>query len=211
MNIKKNNLHKPWYWFYISRRVTYNEFINNTNLPWDYEGLSYNKNISINYIKNNLHVNTNVNLNDNLNGNLNEIWHWTYISRRVTYEEFINNIELPWNYHDLSDNKNIPISYIKNNLDKNWIWWRISMRVTYKEFIDNPDLPWDYRGISRNNFDHESRILAKEIMNVIINDEKYIAKVYNPNRMRSVKSICDLNQMKLDFGWTDEEFDKYVK
>ncbi len=116
-----------------------------------------------------------------------------------------------WDYERLSINPNITFEYIKNNLTKEWDWEFISQRVTYKEFIDNPDLPWNYSGLSKNKFDYESRILAKEIMNVIINDEKYIAKVYNPNRIRSYKSICELEELKTEFGWTDDEFNKYVK
>ncbi len=100
---------------------------------------------------------------------------------------------------------------LKKILNKDWDWKYISKRVTYEEFINNPHLPWCYKGLSGNKFDYESRILAKKIMNVIINDEKYIAKVYNPNRIRSYKSICELEELKSNFGWTDEEFNKYVK
>ncbi len=182
---------------------------------WDYWELSRNPTISLKYIKNNLVIDRDVNLYDNVDINLLlKRWYWYEISERVTYKEFIDNPELPWNYLGLSINENIPIEYIKNSLNdntNNWNWRYISERVKYKDFINNPDLPWDYEGLSCHTFDCEFIKLAKNIMNVIINDEKYIAKVYNPNRMRSVKSLCELEELKADFGWTDEEFDKYVK
>ncbi len=103
------------------------------------------------------------------------------------------------------------IKILEKYPDKNWQWMYISERVTYEEFINNPNLPWEYEYLFCNEFDYESGILVKKIMNVIINDEKYIAKVYNPNRMRSVKSICELDELKSEFGWSDEEFSKYVK
>ncbi len=131
----KNNLDNDWCWNSITMRVTYEEFIENPNLPWRYSILTCLKFITFDYIKNNLD-------ND---------WDWYEISERVTYEEFIENPNLPWNYSSLSSNLNIPFEYIKTNLDKSWEWAFVSSRVTHDEFINNLDLPWHYTGLSYNS------------------------------------------------------------
>ncbi len=113
-------LTKPRYLYIISEIASYEDFINNQDLEWYYNVLSYNKNIPFEYIKNNLYDNTNVNFYKK--------WSWDWISERVTYDEFINNQDLPWDYKKLSCNENIPFEYIKNNLYKPWNWSGISSR-----------------------------------------------------------------------------------
>ncbi len=146
----KNNPDEEWNWKYISKKVTYKEFIDNPDLPWDYLELSNNTNIPLEYIKDKLSDKLNLILYFDRNDNLLKNYGWFNISKRVTNEEFENNPDLPWDYTGLSYNKNIPLDYIKNNLDKIWNWKYISQRVTYEELINNPNLPWNYKYLSQN-------------------------------------------------------------
>ncbi len=47
-------------------------------------------------------------------------------------------------------------------------------------------------------------------MSIILNDENYIAKVYNPNRMRSYADICELEEIRRIYNWSIEDFNLYI-
>lgn len=46
---------------------------------------------------------------------------------------------------------------------------------------------------------------SKEIMNTILNDEKYCIKVFNPKRKLCVESIQDIEELLLQNCWTFDE------
>ncbi len=56
-----------------------------------------------------------------------------------------------------------------------------------------------------------SEYLSMRLARLLEKDEQYIAKVFNPLRMRSWKSIQDLEEMRIDHGWTLEEMNEYIK
>ncbi len=57
--------------------------------------------------------------------NVINLWNWDSISEQVTYNDFINNPELPWNYKYLSRNPNIRIENMRNNFYKRFGWYII--------------------------------------------------------------------------------------
>ena len=74
------------------------------DLPWDYQQMSYNKTINIEFVKQ----------------NLDKDWNWYGLSRNIKLEDIINNLDLLWDYYWISWNKTINIEFVKQNFDKNW-------------------------------------------------------------------------------------------
>ena len=80
------------------------------------------------------------------------------------------------------------------------------------------DRDWDILSICENKLSYHPffgsgvyrKALAIEFAKRIFSDEQYIAKVFNPSRMRSYKSIQELEDMRLDFGWSNVEMAKHI-
>jgi len=49
----------------------------------------------------------------------------------VKFQDILDHPEIPWNWHWLSKNPNVPLQYV----------------------LDHPELPWNWCGLSQNNFD----------------------------------------------------------
>ena len=52
----------------------------------------------------------------------------------------------PWDWPNLSLNKNITIQYILSRPDKQWDWACLSRyaNITIKDVLNNPDKPWNW-------------------------------------------------------------------
>ncbi len=131
---------------------------------WDYQRMSKNPNITIEYIKANLYKN----------------WNFKQLTQnsRFTLNDVLNNPEIPWDYNSLQYNPNIPASYeeweymsnnnfisdylaliqnksitwdiIINNLDKFSNYISDSPNITIDIIRNNPGLEWDFGAMSEN-------------------------------------------------------------
>src|SRR5690606_31793136 len=86
---------------------------NNSNLPWNWFGISVNPNITIDFIKE----------------NLDKEWWWFDLSRHhnITLDMNVNNPDLPWDLDGISYNPNLTWRIIYDNQDKPWGWYYISI------------------------------------------------------------------------------------
>jgi len=137
-----NNLHLPWNWTSISYAVKINNITNinsdNTNSInidnimeifsslWDWGGLSYNRNITFDFVL----------------ANLDKPWKWDSLSRNhiVTMENILKHPELPWSWEFVSSNPNISMDDITNHPEIPWDWSEISnndFEKAKERFINN--------------------------------------------------------------------------
>lgn len=187
--IEHKELHWNWGMISLSRHdIEIDDVANNLNIPWNWMFLSENPCFTI----------------DDIKKHLNLPWIWCYVSRnlRITVDDFTNNPDLPWDYFGLSLNPHMTIDCILNHPDTSKYPWNLLALAQSKS------------GLWKNNVFHEMpkyrKQLAKEIADIINYDEHYYRMAYNPKRMRSYKSIQELREMQNEYGWTEEEMDKYI-
>ena len=165
----KNNLDLPWKWSLISYNpnLTMEFVLEMADKPWKWDAISSNVGIKAEDIMRYpdlpwdwLHISSNPNINITLiryhmkKYNTNEDLDWLKISSniKISFQEFQENSNLPWQYHLLSTNPSITIDFIKYAPDKDWDWEALSASPSIKlqDIIDN-NLPWDYyAGLSEN-------------------------------------------------------------
>ena len=80
---------------------------------------------------------------------------WVYFSKNpnITMKIIEDNLELPWDWHGISDNPNITIDFIKRYNPDLFHWYALSLNkaITMDMVEQNLDLPWNWNGISNNN------------------------------------------------------------
>jgi hypothetical protein len=120
----------PWDWEYLTQNenITMDDINNNMNLQWEWEFISNNPNITIDFIKSHMDLFQ--------SGKV-----WINISKNpgITFDDYINNKELPWNLNFLSTNPNITLDII---LNYKYIKWELcslcyNPNITLKYLSDN--------------------------------------------------------------------------
>jgi hypothetical protein len=134
-----------WGYLSFSKSITMSDITNNLDLPWDWEEVSNNPNITIDFIKNDLQS---PNPKD---------WNWENLSKNdsISLSDIENNTDLPWDWESISRwKKDITIDFIKNDLQspnpKDWNWENLSMNyfsISLNDIENNPDLPWDWSSV----------------------------------------------------------------
>lgn len=84
-----------------------------------------------------------------------EIWHSsTSLSFHadVTIDDIVNNMDLPWNWHGLSNNDNITFDDVISHPDLPWDWSSLSWNknITLDIVMQNLGLPWSRSGLAAN-------------------------------------------------------------
>ena len=92
---------------------------NNPEKPWNWNGISYNPNITFNIIRENPE----------------KPWNWYNLSQNpnITWDIIQNNLEKPWNWDGISRNPNITFNIIRENPEREWNWIEISYNNFTKE------------------------------------------------------------------------------
>ena len=111
----------------------------NLDLNWDWMGITYNPNLTINFIKK---------YQDKFKN------HWSGISQNenIHMEDIENNLDLDWDFEYISTNPNLTINFIKKYKDKmNWYFVSGNKNMTLDIIELNLDLLWDFSGISYNS------------------------------------------------------------
>lgn len=99
LDIFKERINSITYSGSVSTKISWEVFNEYTNLPWDYDKLSTNLNIPIEYIFN----------------NPDKQWNYNRVSNRkdLTWRHVVNHPEIPWNFREFSC----------NGFRKEWHWY----------------------------------------------------------------------------------------
>jgi hypothetical protein len=160
------NASLPWYWNILNKRHDFTldlidkhpslkmsdlviglvlmnknitlEMILNSKIQFSGYDLSYNPNLSWEYLQQHMDMR----------------WTWHLISRQpyITCEIIISNPKINWDFYCLSVNPNINWEFIMVNIDKDWDWKALSRHplITCEIINSNPQMNWCWLNISRN-------------------------------------------------------------
>ena len=126
---------------------------------WNYEGLSSNPNLTIDYIRFYLKNKDNWDLMNSAqwNGRIEESqtnWNWERISKNsaFTMDHIAVNSDLPWEFVFVSLNPNVTIEFVLDNLNEDWDWNELSRNegINMDNINSHPKLPWNYEFIWAN-------------------------------------------------------------
>jgi hypothetical protein len=114
------NLHLPWEWNRMCRRVSEEEFLLYPDLPWDWLRLSLC--MEIEFIISHKHL----------------PWHWDKIrvNDKTKLHLIVANQDLPWNWSLMNTHITLMIAHEKLN------WREITMRAAHLFILQHPELPW---------------------------------------------------------------------
>jgi hypothetical protein len=122
-HMDEDDANKDWQEISRNPAITMTDIIDNPDLPWDYEYISDNPNLDIEFIRE----------------HINENWCWEWISANpgITMTDIKNNPDLPWDYEYISDNPNLDIEFITDSEynNKDWYWPSISRNLFDPECI----------------------------------------------------------------------------
>lgn len=124
---------RGWNWYYISRIISITEVIENPLERWNMEGLSRNKDITLDIIDQYM---------PNASGDI----YWPGLSERVPISDVMEHPYLTWDKMGLSRNKDINISILKMNLPnatRRWLWTILTKNMPIEEIRHNPSLEWN--------------------------------------------------------------------
>lgn len=160
----KNNPQIDWDYSYLfsNHNIDIDELIYYNRLI-DYNSLSRNNSITIDFILNNINkplnfydisLNAKITLNDVL-GNPQVKWDYifVYINQNITLEEceVLYNRKLINHWYDISEKITYgDIDFILRHKDKKWDWKLLSSRIDVRDIIQHLDLPWKWDRISEN-------------------------------------------------------------
>jgi hypothetical protein len=125
---------KDWYYPSLAANpsISYQDFLSFPIGQQYWEKFCQNPNITIDIVKDNL--------------NRWQGWSWMHISENkgITFQDIINNSQLPWNWSTISLNPNITLPIVLENPNYPWNWNNLAtnMSISLKEILDNPELPW---------------------------------------------------------------------
>jgi len=126
------------------------------NEDWSWSELSCNPNITLEIIKNNLHLPwswSGISRNPNLTIEMTntrplEQWSWEYVSgnSNITMKNINDNLHLPWNWTSMSTNPNLTVEMIIEHSLEQWSWAQISKNenITLETIYKHPELSWSW-------------------------------------------------------------------
>jgi hypothetical protein len=167
----RDNPTLPWVFHLVSKHAPMEYIEMNNRLPWDYEEISYNPNLTIGFVL----------------GHLDKYWDWSRVSSNcgISLQDIIDNPELPWEYDFISCNDNLTLEFVVSHMDENWSWYQVAQNknikisdivklvemtdlrpyisLEYRYMVMNPNLTakfvidhidggWDFGCLSENSF-----------------------------------------------------------
>lgn len=150
-------------WYTISQNdgITMQDIKSHPNLPWEYSGISANRNLRLHHV-----------ISD-----LDRDWCWMNISKNnaIRLDDIIMHPELPWQFEYVSLNTNLTIQFVLAHPDKPWNLERLSNNpaidindiikhnfywsmdslhhnhiITMKHVLERDHWLWDYSWLSLN-------------------------------------------------------------
>ena len=140
----ENNFEGCWDIISRNKNIQMEDIENNLYLPWDFEFISNNTNLS--------EATLAVTIDFALKYKNKMDWDWVFLNEKMTLEIIGLNPDLPWNYRYISSNPNLTINFIKKYPNKDWSWSIISCNsnITMEDIESHPEYAWDYKSISKN-------------------------------------------------------------
>ena len=114
-------------------KITDQVFVKNNDLPWNWDMLESQLNVSNKTLMANpdktanahiLECYTNVEV---LRQNPEKQWNWTNLFRRFEIKQIENNLDLPWNLKTVSQRPELNIEVVLKNRDLKWSWKDITI------------------------------------------------------------------------------------
>jgi hypothetical protein len=142
-----NHPELPWNWDIISANsnITMKDVEANLDKPWNYNHMSCNKSVTCDFIEK----------------NITENWNWCALSWNLAItENFVEkHFDKPWNWECLSENVQLSFDFIEKWIDKPWNFIRLSYRKDFSislfekyptkdwsvsVFFEHPDMTFDF-------------------------------------------------------------------
>ena len=155
IDLIKTRLNYPWCWFILSQHINLDDIMKNPSLPWEWDGLSFRRDITLNFVKRfntlkpmpitiNYHFEYSVDINNIINEFPHLPYKWYIISHNpsITWDIIVSNPNRQWDWYWLSTNPNVTWEVVTANPNKNWNWSGLS---------SNPNVNWDIVKTHLNN------------------------------------------------------------
>ena len=137
IDIVLDNLDKPWNWRELTRKFSLEIIDRYPTLSWHWLVIDEFHTLNIDFV---------LRHRDRLN-----IYNSTS-NKGITITDIENNVDLGWNWREVSMKEGIKMSFVKQHLTKTLDWYGISCStsITLKDIEDNIDLPWIWKSVSKN-------------------------------------------------------------
>ena len=174
------------------------------NWKLDWNDISQNKYVDINFIEQNInkinmyHISSNCNITfEFVLKHIDKNFDWRILSANpvIKLHHIENTLYLPWRWDGISYNPNLTIDFIKKYKNKNWCWRSISYNpgITMKDIENNLNFPWVMECILINPnltlefikkyenklFTANYRTITIRVHNIFINEFIHDEFVYN--------------------------------
>lgn len=140
-----------------SNGITFPDILANPDIPWDFETVSCNQNVTIEQV---LHYNKLGWIWNNLsrcakitNFDYTLPWDWKTLSLNptITVNDVIRFHYKPWDWASLSRHPNICLQDMLRHLELPWRWDRIDQNpnITMDDILEHPNIPWNWSNVSQ--------------------------------------------------------------
>ena len=207
LNCTNEEINKKLNWgnIHSNSSLTLDVIDKHSYIKWNYyEGLSYNENITQEFIIDNIEQNWNIfalSMHKNITWEFmqkykKDKWNQYCISSHsnITWDIIKNNPDFKWNSYGVSLNPNITWDIIKNNLDFDWKWDILSEHpnIDYSILINNSEYLWNWKNFSSN---------PNLTWNIIKNN---MSKAWSWNKISENKCITyDIVKNNLEYPWNE--------
>ena len=127
----------------IAYNINLKDVIENPDLPWNYDALSWNTQISSNdliehpklpwnYANLTTHIDP-----DFIYANPNLPWDYRYLTDKVNFDFIYQNPQLEWDHLLLGRNPYLSLNYVIENKNKHWHWFEVysNQNITLEDII----------------------------------------------------------------------------
>lgn len=197
---------------YMGDHVRIEDISNNINLSWNWNSISFRKDLTWSFIKKAIDSNKDLNwygISDStavtldiIKANLKLLWSWWFVAQNpnITLDLIWDNLSngMHWYYDYICRNPNINIDDIKKysthdmmikiheNDEWNYSCSSGSPNIKVKDIINNPDIKWNYHTLSTNKMDYwfSSNYNRQKLANKISNTikDELEKRVCHPSR-----------------------------
>jgi hypothetical protein len=145
-------------WYHISKNegIEMEDIENNPTLPWNYQQVLFNPNLTFEFFQQNLHHFVEKPMDLFLQTCSFTSEQILSLKRYRLREDDMNDIPMYWNLYDYSKNPNVTMELLHQKRDKKFDWFELSKNksITMEMIDENLDsempFSWNFEGISMN-------------------------------------------------------------
>lgn len=178
---KLDSSKKYWNWHLLTVYTNIRTIERTPNLPWDKQSLSWNRTITLQYIK--FHPDI--------------PWDFATLSHYINIKEIKKDLSLPWNFHALSSNPTLTSGFLIEYINQDWDWDLLSTNeYLYFDKLINISTNWNWIELSKNHG------LTKNFVRF------YFDQFNTPNLLRNIyrNKIIPIKDILSDPLWPKEIF-----